>query len=707
MYTLSDMHWPIKRPAIFPQQPASRFIQAGWLLFALLALSLALPGIVAYQGLLAEVCAGAGCLTGQLSAAEAQALLAAGRSLVSHAQSEIAIQVFTDGLTLALAAFLIWRKPHARLAVFAAFVLVALAMSSLAQATSRTVPSLWLPAKLLSWVQVAGLLLCVCLIPDGRIRPAWLRGLVPIYAAASALVVFVPAGSAPVESAARSAFGLLTGAGCAAVLLYRYRHAPSAVQKEQIAWALAAVGLAAAGQLIGTPVRYLPLPGIPQQALPPAVLLPFSMLGLLLGVGALGCLAVALLGDELFDVEVLLNRALVYASLTVFVVVAYGLVVGALSVAFQTSGSLWLSLAATGLVAVLFQPLRAWLQRLVNRLMYGERDDPYAVLARFGQHLEATLVPDAVLPAMVETVTQALKLPYAAVRWKNDTLVAHGVLPAKTRPESFALRYQGETLGQLEAAPRAAGQAFTAAERRLLTDIAQQAGVAAHAVRLTDDLRQARERLVTAREEERRRLQRDLHDGLGPKLAGQALILEAIRDGLAPASPSRALVDHLIGDSQTMVAEIRELVQGLRPLALDELGLVAAVRAQAAHYETGRLRVAVDAPDRLPPLPAAVEVAAYRIIQEAFANVVRHAEARSCTIRISLAGDLQIEIQDDGIGLLSERRAGLGLGSMRERAEEIGGQCRIEAGGPGQGGTRVVATLPIALRALAGDVTDG
>jgi len=372
----------------------------------------------------------------------------------------------------------------------------------------------------------------------------------------------------------------------------------------------------------------------------------------------------------------------------------YVTIVAGLGAMFQSQGKLLASLLATSLIAMLFQPARSRLQSAVNRLMYGERDDPYAVLSRFGQRLEATLAPDSILPTIVETITQTLKLPYAAMRLSNETMIAHGALPPNTKPESFPLVYQGETIGQLEVAPRAADESFTPAERRLLTDIAHQAGIAAHAVRLTADLQHARERLVTTREEERRRLRRDLHDGLGPKLAGQALILEAVRDSLEPDSQSRPLVDHLITDSQSVVSEIRELVQGLRPPALDEFGLVGAVRSLAAQCEPGKLRVTVTAPDPMPPLPAAVEVSAYRIAQEALTNVVKHAQAKDCQVRLAFGDStLRLEVQDNGLGLPAPRRPGVGLSSMRERAEEIGGSCVVEAGI--DGGTSVTAQLPI------------
>jgi signal transduction histidine kinase len=220
-----------------------------------------------------------------------------------------------------------------------------------------------------------------------------------------------------------------------------------------------------------------------------------------------------------------------------------------------------------------------------------------------------------------------------------------------------------------------------------------------HGVRVMNDLRRSRERLVLAREEERRRLRRDLHDELAPTLAALGLSAATVGE-LIPSDPKEAASANskLRTAIRSTVGDVRRLVYDLRPPALDELGLVEAIRERASRYgaqEEGH-QVTVEAPDELPPLPAAVEVAAYRIVQEALTNVSRHARASVCTVRLACPDGrtLNVEVLDNGVGLPGSSKGGVGLSSMRERAAELGGTCEIENSSPT--GTRVFARLPLA-----------
>jgi signal transduction histidine kinase len=353
---------------------------------------------------------------------------------------------------------------------------------------------------------------------------------------------------------------------------------------------------------------------------------------------------------------------------------------------------------ATVVAAAAFQPLRTRVQWAVDTIFYGERSRPYEVLTRLGLLLEQTPAPETVLPSVVETVAVALRVPHVAVQLREGDgwviAAAHGEPVGE--PESFPMVYSDEVVGRLLVGRRGADDGFTHADRRLLGDLARHTGVAAHAVQLTEALRRSRTALVNAREEERRRLRRDLHDGLGPALAGVTLGLHAAAAHV-PRDPRRAvaLIEELERQIEEAVADIRRLVYNLRPPALDELGLAQAVRREAARLEGDgvELSIVVDVPTGgVGTLPAAVEVAAFRIVAEALTNVTRHARAHHCEVRIRRSGDgpLEVEIVDDGVGL-NGRPAGVGLAAMRERAEELGGACRVSS----DGGTRVLARLPI------------
>jgi signal transduction histidine kinase len=332
--------------------------------------------------------------------------------------------------------------------------------------------------------------------------------------------------------------------------------------------------------------------------------------------------------------------------------------------------------------------------------MFGERDEPYKVLSGLGRRLELVETPQALLPTLVETIAQTLKLPFAAVELREAgqfvPVSSYGL--ALGEPVRLPLVYQGEVVGQLVLAPRRPTEPFTPGEMRLLQDIAHQAGIAAKAVQLNTDLQHSREALILAREEERRRLRRDLHDGLGPGLASLNFKLEAARYQLhSQPFQSEALLNEAKGQVQQVIAEIRHLAYALRPPALDELGLVGALHQQANGYgERGGLSVAVSTPDPLPALPAALEVAVYRIALEALVNVVRHAQANHCHIFLRFTDNLELEVSDDGVGLPETFTPGIGMSSMRERAEELGGTFTLMSSNKG---TRLLATLPLSIQA--------
>lgn len=428
-----------------------------------------------------------------------------------------------------------------------------------------------------------------------------------------------------------------------------------------------------------------------------------ALIGLLLPVSQ----AVAIVRYRLWDIDIIINRTAVYGLLSLLIIGLYVVLVGVMGALFEQRTSLVYSLLATGVVALLFQPLRERLQHMVNRMMYGERDTPYQVVSRLGRQLEQSAAPEDLLDTITRTVAEALKLPFAGIALLENAaltmLSEYGMRPAE--PLVLPLIYQREVVGQLAVAPRGPHDPLTEPDMRLLEDIAHQTGAVVHAVRLNRDLQRSRERLVIRLEEERRRLRRDLHDGLGPTLAGYTLRLDVILD-LIDSDPAQAKeqIDALKQQTKETVMDIRRLVYKLRPPALDELGLI-----EALYTHLGQMNRASSAPnitlivppDGLPSLSAAVEVAAYRIILEGVTNVLHHADASTCQVLLrvepgpkgSPRAFLCIEIIDDGVGLPEPLHAGVGLVSMRERALELSGECTIE-NNPG-GGTRVRVNLPI------------
>ena len=485
----------------------------------------------------------------------------------------------------------------------------------------------------------------------------------------------------------------------ATVAIMVVRHLRTSDPADRARWRLATIGIAGTA-LLGLIVFMGPvlLAGRP--------LLPEAAIGLITLPIPI-TLAWAILHDRLFDIDVAIRRTLVYGGLSLGVVVAYLAAVGGLTVALGPQ-EYAVSLLATGVAALVALPLRDVLQRAVIGLLYGQRDQPVDVMRRLGARLEWATDPAGAFPAVADTLAESLRLPYVALEVTDElgrTTVAAERGTARSAVHVLPLVHGGEPVGRLVLGLRTGESAFADTELALLGDLARQVGAAVHAQRLRDDLAHSRQRLVVAREEERRRLRRDLHDGLGPVLAAVAMRAEAASVDLAtrPDDARRGL-EAIAGEARTAVADLRTLVEGLRPASLDQLGLVGAIVDQAerlgtADHAAARPLVTVEAqPQPLPELPAAVEVAAYRIAVEAVTNAVRHADARTCTVRLTAAERLTVEVTDDGHGLGDPSRpGGTGLESMRERAEEVGGELWLGAAQPR--GTVVRAELP--LRGMA------
>jgi two-component system NarL family sensor kinase len=480
-------------------------------------------------------------------------------------------------------------------------------------------------------------------------------------------------------------------AGFAALLL-RYRRAR--IREDRVALRL--VLLAWAGALgAGLFLNWLPdvLTGRP--------LVPGGLLVVLLAPTLLACLLAAVLRYRLEDVEATVRRSLLQAVVAAAVGSLFLAAVGPLNLTSEASVQ---PMLAGGAVALLLVPLAFALWRGLRLIVYGDREFPYRVVSEL-RRLDPLTSPDDVLQEMLVLLARRLRLSFAEIEavGPGGAHLHTSIGTSRGRKTTVDLAVAGSRLGRLRIEVAPTRDPFGPGDRRLLEDVGGQVGALVQAVLINQELQRSREHLVTAREEERLRIRRDLHDGLGPSLATLALRLEAARDLIAD-DPRGAivLVGELSEQARAEIREIRRLVDGLRPPTLDQLGLVAALRqsaeehnvASTASHEAQRLIWRVEADDALEPLPAAVEVAAYRIAAEAVNNAQRHSGASTCVVTLHREGDaLYVEVRDDGTGVDPGSVTGIGLSSMRERAEELGGTWSVES--TQGGGTTVVAVLPV------------
>jgi signal transduction histidine kinase len=400
--------------------------------------------------------------------------------------------------------------------------------------------------------------------------------------------------------------------------------------------------------------------------------------------------AQAIIRQQLFDIRFVLNRALAYSALILSTGVLYGLIVGGLGSLFRQS-NLWFSVLATGVIAVLFQPLLMTFRQMANRLFYGERNDPYRAISKFGKQLEVVYKPEELALTIVSTVATTLKLPYVALKplpAEVGQSISFGDPVGKLL--EFPMVIKGASVGLLIVSTRFVGESFSSSETRLLEDLASRAAVAVQEALLNQELQASKEAIVLAREEERKRIRRDLHDGLGVTLASLSMNLQVSKN-LISQNPARAetMIAASAQNVQEAITDIRRLVYGLRPPALDDLGLEGALRQQIGQMLEVIPEIEIEP---LESLPAAVEVAVFRITSEALNNIAKHARAKRVTLKLHRdETGLLLEIRDDGIGISSTRASGVGLHSMRERATELGGHFEITS----ENGTRVLAWLPL------------
>ena len=459
----------------------------------------------------------------------------------------------------------------------------------------------WLPAawagQWLWWPALALTPVAVLYFPDGRLPSARWRAVLLLLAGGAAtgtaalaaaawwyprtltsdslLVLDGPAADLVTAAAAAVAVWALGALAVCASLALRLRRADGVVRR-QVLCLLAGAAILLLLLVVDAVAAAADLGTLPVLTAVQALALPVA-------------LTTAGLRYGLYDLDVLLNRTVVWTVMSALVLAAY--VAGVAAVAGAVAGGrgrLLGTLVVTSAVAVGFEPLRRLVQRAVDRFLFGRRGEPYAVLRDLSRHLAEALDPDEALPRLVTSVAGSLRVPWVAVEI-DDRLVAAWGRPA-TAHERFPLRVRGRDVGCLLVGTRRAGERLTGSERRLLRDLGEQCAGAVEAWLLTADLRRSREQLVRAREEERRRLRADLHDGFGPALLGSAMHLDAVSVLLPSGGRAGREVRAVAEDLRACRAELRELVEGLRPAALDA-GLEAAVRAEAVRAVGGRLEL--------------------------------------------------------------------------------------------------------------------
>ena len=578
-----------------------------------------------------------------------------------------------------LAAVVIWEAIARRrviliTAIGLLVVLAATAVGQLGVAPTWVVRDAWL----------VGFPTVLATYPDGMFVPPWARWVL-LPTAVVALGDAIGQGAllaGPVAPLLLSAVVILF----VACQVHRYRRRSTIDERTRVRWPIlfvswTVVGFAALTALSTDPVGT----GTGWSASFASGLAMLPAVGLVIG----------LVRPRLADVDRLLHASMRWLSLALLTIGVYvGVQVVVAAGGWQ--GVADEAAAAAAVVAAIAAARATHL--LADRFVGVALPDPARTLALLGEQYDESLDARDLAGSIARTVAEALLLSGVEVTVGGAATQSVGA-EMSDRSETFNVVYQGEHVGVIRAGPRAAEPELTERDRGLLRIVASHAGPAMHAVRVVADLRKAREQLVVAREEERRRLRRDLHDDLAPELAGLALSGAAVRR-FVTTEPQRAidLAGQLADDLRRASQHVREIAYDLRPPVLDDLGLAAAILDRVARdQEPGAVNVVVDAPENRLELPAAVELAALRIVQEAVTNTRKHGRASECRVLLRLEGDeLRVEITDDGRGFGARVRKGVGLRSIAERATELGGTSEVSSSADG---TRIRVRLPVALEA--------
>jgi signal transduction histidine kinase len=558
-------------------------------------------------------------------------------------------------------------------------------------------------------------------LPSRRWRPlAWAMVALPVVGMIGLIIRPGPAGGTVtlpnptgVESLKGLASVLMTiggvgsvsaAIGCVVALALRFRRA-AGEERQQIRWLVYTAAAAAFFLLATFSTLFLRAEAV-------GTLLFFGFV-LALAVGVPVASGAAILKYRLYDLDVVLKKVVVFGLLAAFVVIAYVLVVIVVpGVVFGTGADIQslVPFLAAGVLALLFQPVRRWATRTANRLVYGRRATPYEVLTEFSGRVAAEISADEVLPQLARTLSEGTGAGRAEVwlrvggtlrreaAWPDADDVAREILlvgeelPALPGTDrAAAVRDRGELLGAL-AVTNPRGEEFTPTQQRLIEDLASHAGLVLRNVRLIEELRSSRQRIVAAQDEERRRLERNIHDGAQQQLVALAVKMRLVQ-AVASKDPAKAaeLAEQAKGELQDALDDLRDLARGIYPPLLADQGLAAALDAQA---RKAAVPVRVE-PNGVGRYPQEVEAGAYFCVLEALQNIAKYADASRVEVRLrGEDGSLVFEVTDDGRGFDPQRTPpGSGLTNMRDRLEALGGSVEISSR-PGEG-TTVRGRIPV------------
>ncbi|MGE5704060.1 MAG: sensor histidine kinase [Clostridia bacterium] len=468
---------------------------------------------------------------------------------------------------------------------------------------------------------------------------------------------------------------------------YRYTHASSPKLRRYLRWFLFSLVIHAAGIVLLVSQNAFDLPLNRGLSL---IIMYSGMISWPFGFG------VAVLESRINHLTSQFNRMIVAGTVNTMIMAAYVVIVGAIGLVLLRDEYTLLNLVLTGMVALLLHSVRLKLHKGVNELVYGQREEPYAILSNLTRQMETVLANQSVLPVILEGVAQALDLTYVEIVMADEGTTKHRIIHGKPTSQTcqLPLIMQGEKIGLLVLGTNNLSNTLPPDKYYLLEDLVRQVAVTVHTDQLARELQKSRERLIHVREEERRRLRRDFHDGLGSILSSIPLRLDMVLNQPAASQNFSEILTEIKADVKEALGNIRSLVYALRPPTLDEFGLLYALRDMAKKFESDRMHVTISAVEPIGPLHAAIEVAVYRIVQEGMTNIIRHAGATQCVITLHSRNQmLLLEIEDNGSGLPDHYLTGVGIRSMKERAEELGGTFAIESFP--EIGTRIMVTFPL------------